>query len=128
MHARTYTVTQRRVAELVLERARTLIGCAPDDEAAIYGWVCGETQPSRIVLHYVWVKAFCRGQGVASRLLAEFLENAQDKPVVVSHISDKAKTIAYGKRAVARQVFCVQRPFLRYNPLLSHLPDSEVAL
>lgn len=129
MHLRTYNATQRFIVTTLLARAVTLVGCAPDDDSTIYGWVCGEKQPSRIIVHYVWAKPFCRGCGVGSRLLSAMLEHSA-LPVVVSHLSDKvAKTM---ERAAATRLetrlTCPHRPYVRYNPMLSLNPNLEVAL
>lgn len=125
MHLRTYNTTQRFIVTTLLDRATTLVGCAPDDDDAICGWVCGEKQPSRIIVHYVWVKSFCRGCGVGSKLLAEFLEHSA-LPVVTSHVSDKAYKAA--QRGGLTQLTCPHRPYVRYNPMLSLNPNLEVAL
>lgn len=130
MHPHTYNVERRHACAAVLERAhRTVIACAPEDDEAIYGWVCGEIQPKRFVLHYVWVRSYCRGMGLGAKLLSQYLAaTAPGLPVVVSHVSDRARTIAYAKHHASPLLFCERRPFLRYNPVLSYIPSMEVAL
>lgn len=133
MHPNTYGRTQRVIIETLLSYAQDdkyptqlLVACSPEDEHQIYGWLCGETQARRVLLHYVWVKSPYRRQGVASLLASQLVGG--EAPVVVSHSSDQAVRIVRGAPAVLAAVGSDSPAYpLRFNPMLAVNPDFEVA-
>jgi ribosomal protein S18 acetylase RimI-like enzyme len=133
MHPATYAKTQRVIIETLLSYAQDekyptqlLVACSPDDEHQIYGWLCGEMQRPRALLHYVWVKSTFRRQGIASLLVRQLVGDAA---VVVSHASDQAVRIVRDNPEL-RAVFGCSSPThpLRFNPMLAVNPDFEVAV
>ena len=134
MHPTTYTKTQRVIVETLMSYAqddkyptRLIVACSPDDEHQIFGWVCGEVQMRRALLHYVWVKAPYRRQGVASLLVSQLVDGT--KPVAVSHSSDQANKIVRTAPEVVAALRTDSPAYpLRFNPMLAVNPDFEVAL
>lgn len=62
----------KKVIERVLARSKVVIAGDVDDPTQIYGWVCFEENPVR-VLHYVYVKQAYRALGIASLLIERFI-------------------------------------------------------
>lgn len=61
-----YQKIAQRVRELRTRGARFLVACDPSDQNQIIGWACFE----KPIIHYVMVKVYFRGQGVARQLIA----------------------------------------------------------
>ena len=73
-----YFYLQGLIIRDLLARAAVLVACAEDDPDVIVGWSC--TGPGDVV-HYGWVKARFRGNGIARALLAPF----EGRAVVCTH-------------------------------------------
>lgn len=138
MHPSTYGRTQRVIAEALLAQvtaangpARLVVACASDDPDMVYGWVCGEAQPRRTVLHYIWVKPPFRQQGIGAALVVEFMRRHgadQTAPCVVSHATDAAYRIVRSSAPTMDAVGSRNAPHLRFNPVLALNSNFEVAL
>lgn len=68
-----YFSRHKAVVSKILNResVRIVILCNADDEDQIYGWCVWEEHPGNLVLHYVYVKHFARGNGFMRKLLGE---------------------------------------------------------
>jgi hypothetical protein len=65
---RAYHPGQREVVEGLLAEHGALVACDPEDEDVIWGWCCVGGEPCR-ALHWIFVKYYLRGAGVARALL-----------------------------------------------------------
>lgn len=59
-----------RLIKLMARGATFLTACDPDNEGQILGWCCFE----KPLIHYVFVKFYYRGQGIARQMLAELAD------------------------------------------------------
>jgi GNAT superfamily N-acetyltransferase len=65
-----YRAGHSKVADKWIDSASVLIACPEDDPSTILGWACTD----RDVVHYVYVRSKLRKQGIASMLLAPYLD------------------------------------------------------
>ena len=70
---RDYYTQKHHEIEVYRQRgAAFLIACDPADKTTIFGWACVEAP----VVHFVYVKPYFRGQGIAKTLVASGLGNS----------------------------------------------------
>ena len=64
---RDYYTQKHHEIEVYRQRgALFLVACDPDDKTTIFGWACIEDP----VVHFIYVKPYFRGQGIAKALVA----------------------------------------------------------
>ena len=67
-----------------------IVACSSDDEWYIMGWIAVESIPSGLILHYIYVRATAKGEGLSSQLAGRALPS---RPVFYSHLTDHAMEI-----------------------------------
>ena len=76
LHPRIFKMSaedrQHHVDDVILPlvlRCPPLMACDLDYPTQVFGWLCGEHQDDRQVLHFLYVRNMWRKQGVATQLL-----------------------------------------------------------
>lgn len=77
LHRDDYWRGQERLVHALLDRCAVLVAAFVEDPETIIGWACTSTG----AVHYVWVRNGFRRVGIASKLLAPYL----DKPTTYTH-------------------------------------------
>lgn len=99
----------QEVIEQLVTRAAPLMACDPADATHLYGFVCGEHQGERQVLHCLYVSRWCRQRGFATALLRHTFPGL-------------GKRTLYHTHPGAAAVFHRKRWLLRFNPYLVRQP------
>lgn len=92
-----YRKIKERVSGLRMRGATFLVACDPTDTSQIIGWVCFE----KPVLHYVFVKIYFRGQGIARQLIAPM---ADQKTLLCSAWTGVCSKISRSHPGILRKV------------------------
>lgn len=90
-----YMNAQSMAMDLALASCVVRVACAPDDEDQIIGWIAFHARLP--VCHYVYVKDFARGRGIARALWQEAFGDAL--LVYATHVH----TVTLPTRLVSRQ-------------------------
>lgn len=70
--------------------ATILVCCSRLDPELILGWLAVELMPSITIVHYIYVKFVFKSTDMGRQLL---LKLPQDKPFVITHMTEKAAKI-----------------------------------
>jgi hypothetical protein len=110
-----YRYHHSKIADKLLGRAETLIGCDPADPWIVWGWITGEWDGNTLCLHYAYVKELARGMRVASKLFETLVGDREPEALVYTHDSPCTKGFLAGLEAQG----LIQCPTL-YNPYLMY--------
>jgi len=78
-----YFDAQRKVIARLLAKSTTYVAHWPEDDDALYGFVCGVPDRPKTTLHYVYVKQVFRREGIAKELIGALVPPGAE--VVCSH-------------------------------------------
>lgn len=94
--------SRKMVTHLLARGARIVVAHSPDDTDHILGWACGEQDDRKTVLHYTYVKAQYRRDGIALELLGELLPPEPTAHMFYTHRPDDRSPGADLVRALHR--------------------------
>lgn len=87
-----------KVVADIKSRSDVVVLCNPDDEDHLFGWVCGEYvtegpgDAGIWILHYVYLKQWCRREGFAEELIRYMLQPIPEAAEVgMSHLPPNYK-------------------------------------
>lgn len=118
VHAKTYNDFQQRLIQRLVRRGEVIMAVDPAaPERTLFGFACFERLRGTCVLHYVYVRGVCRGNGIGSALVRECLRAFEP---------EAARALAWTHRTSGfdswiRQFADRERPNLPllYNPYLT---------
>ena len=114
----------RPIRENILNRptAAAIIACNKKEEDQILGWMLVEkTKSPGMTLHYIYVKGPFKEWGVSDQLLKAL----PDKPVMVTHMTDRARKIIMNKKKDFKDFVYAPNTVMLRDKYLNTLPRSE---
>lgn len=135
---REFNSHHRPIREAILNKPSMaiIVAHAPDDEDLILGWVLVERpyKAKGLYLHYIYVKEAFKGLDIGLDLLEKAIPQSES-PVMVTHMTDKARKILKKKQSdkafkdfvYAPDTFMIRDNYLKLMPILGHLePRGEL--
>lgn len=112
-----------RESILLKANAAVLIACGKEDKDLILGWILVEKPKVGITLHYIYIKEAFKSEGISEALLKAALT---DKPILVTHMTDRAQKIIKKKTAYFKDYQYAKDPIMIRDKYLNALPKGEI--
>jgi hypothetical protein len=88
-----YFSEHHKLIEGLLKRCKTVIACASDNPADIYGYICYEQVEGILVMHYCYVKHSFRNMGIARELMVEAGHDRNQSAALFTHFTEPCRKL-----------------------------------